>query len=125
MGKLVDNSVLDAALNFIKNEAILMVVCSDTPTTYGNATGTYDLASVAMTGTDFTVADDVAAGGGRKCTIAQKTYITVDHSGTATHVALCSDDILLYVTTCTSQALVAANTVTVPTWKIQIADPTA
>jgi len=32
--------------------------------------------------------------------------------------------LLLYVTTCTLQALVAANTVTIPTWDIEIADPT-
>jgi hypothetical protein len=30
---------------------------------------------------------------------------------------------LLYVTTCTSQALTAGNTVTVPAWDIEIADP--
>jgi hypothetical protein len=125
MGKLVDNSVLDAALNYIKNNAILLVVCSDTPTTYANATATYDLADVAIDDSDMTVADDGGAGGGRKVTIAEQATITVNHSGTATHVALCSADTLLYVTTCTSQALVAANTVTVPAWKIQIADPTA
>jgi hypothetical protein len=125
MGKLVDNSVLDAALNVIKTGAILLVVCSDTPTTYANATATYDLADVAIDTDDMAIADDIAAGGGRKLTIAQQAAITINHSGTATHIALCSADTLLYVTTCTSQALVAANTVTVPAWKIQIADPTA
>jgi hypothetical protein len=44
----------------------------------------------------------------------------------AAHVAL-ADSVnskLLYVTTCTSQVLTAANTVTVPAWIIQLADPT-
>jgi hypothetical protein len=125
MGKLVDNAVLDAALNYIKNNAILLVVCKDTPTTYANATATHDLADVAVDAADFTVADDAEAGGGRKCTVAQQAAILVNHSGNATHVALCSADTLLYVTTCTPQDLVAANTVTVPAWKIQICDPTA
>jgi hypothetical protein len=48
----------------------------------------------------------------------------VDTTGTATHVALCDGTNLLYVTTCTSQALTAANTVNFPSWKIEIADPT-
>jgi hypothetical protein len=123
MGKLVDDTVLDGALNIIKNGATQIIVCSDTPTTYANATGTYDLATkTGLTGGDFTVADDTS---GRKCTVAQQATITVNHSGTATHVALCGTAATLYyVTTCTSQALTAANTVTVPAWKIGIADPT-
>jgi hypothetical protein len=124
MGKLVDNTVLDGALEIIDDNAILLVVCSDTPTTYANATATYDLADVAIDAADMTIADDAGAGGGRKITIAEQAAITINHSGTATHIALCSTDTLLYVTTCTSQALVSGNTVTVPAWKIQIADPT-
>jgi hypothetical protein len=48
----------------------------------------------------------------------------VDTSGTATHVALCDATRLLYVTTCTSQALTSGNTVNIPAWDIEIADPT-
>ena len=124
MGKLVDNTVLDGALNVIKSNAILIVVCSDTPTTYANATATYDLADGVVDTDDFTIADDSASPYGRKVTVGQQAALTVNHSGDATHVALCSADTLLYVTTCTSQALVAANTVTIPAWKIQIGDPT-
>ena len=52
----------------------------------------------------------------------------IDSSGTATHVALSrvSDSTLLLVTTCTSQALTAngSNTVNVPAFDDEIADPT-
>jgi hypothetical protein len=123
MGKLVADAVLDAALSYIKTNAILLVVCSDTPTTYANATATYDLADVAIDGDDMVIGDGTVSG--RKLTISEQAAVTIDHSGTATHIALCSSDTLLYVTTCTSQALTAANTVTVPAWKIEIADPTA
>jgi hypothetical protein len=123
MGKLVANAVLDAALGYIESNAILLVVCSDTPTTYANATATYDLADVAIDGDDMVIADGTVSG--RKLTISEQAAITINHSGTATHIALCSTDTLLYVTTCTSQALTAANTVTVPAWRIEIADPTA
>jgi hypothetical protein len=124
MGKLVDDTVLDGALNIIKNGATQIIVCSDTPTTYANATGTYDLATkTGLAAGDFTVADGDA--GGRKVTVAQQATITVNHSGTATHIALCGTAATLYyVTTCTSQALTAGNTVTVPAWKITIPDPT-
>ena len=126
MGKLVDNSVLDGALNIIYNGTTQLVVCADTPTTYANATATYDLATkTGLSTASFTAAaDDAVSPYGRKLQVAAQATITVDHSGTATHIALCSGSVLLYVTTCTSQALVAANTVTVPTWKIQIGDPT-
>ena len=48
-----------------------------------------------------------------------------DWGGTASHVALCdsANSKLLLVTNCTNQALVATNTVTIPLWKIEIADP--
>lgn len=123
MGKLVADAVLDAALSYIETNAILLVVCSDTPTTYANATTTYDLADVAIDGDDMVIGDGTVSG--RKLTISEQAAVTIDHSGTATHIALCSSDTLLYVTTCTSQALTAANTVTIPAWKIELADPTA
>jgi hypothetical protein len=54
--------------------------------------------------------------------------VLIDTSGTATHVALLfvGSVTLLYVTTCTSQALTAngSNTVNFPAWDIEIADPT-
>lgn len=126
MGKLVDNSVLDAALNVILNGAKQLIVCSDTPTTYANATGTYDLATkTGLTSGDFAIADDSASPYGRKLTVAIQSAIPVDHSGTATHVALCGTaSVLYYLTTCTSQVLTSGNTVTVPSWKITIGDPT-
>lgn len=122
MGKLVADAVLDAALSYIANNVTQLIVCADTPTTYANATATYDLATKgSLTSGNFTGPADGASG--RKLTVNQQATITIDHSGTATHIALCSGSVLLYVTTCTSQALTAGNTVTVPAWEIQIADP--
>lgn len=127
MGKLVHNDVLDGALNIIKNNATQISVCIDTPTTYGQAT-TLDACMLAiksdLTSADFTVADDTS---GRKVTIAQQAAISITGTGTqnATHVCLCDASAkLLYVTTCTSQALTNGNTVTIPAWKITIPDPT-
>lgn len=125
MGKSVHNDVLDGALNIIKNNCTRQVVCSAEPTTYAEANATYALADVTMASGDFTNADgDVS---GRKTTVAAKSGVLIDTSGTATHVALLdvTNSKLLYVTTCTSQALTAngSNTVNIPAWDIEIEDP--
>lgn len=124
MGKIVHDDVLDGALNVIKNNATRVCVCSTQPTTYTEAITTYKLAIKTITGSDFTgPADDTS---GRKLTSVQHSGITVDATGNAQHVAYgdSANSKLLYVTTCTLQGLTSGNTVTVPAWKIGIADPT-
>ena len=125
MPKAANDLVMDAALDFIAT-ATRMIACSQQPTTYTEANATYALADVTMAGGDFIKANgDVS---GRKVTMAAKSGVLIDVSGTATHVALVrvSDSTLIYVTTCTSQALTAngSNTVNFPAWDIEIADPT-
>lgn len=132
MAKSVHNDVLDAALNFVKNNCTKMVVCSAEPLSYTDAnnidtdaTPGYKLAEVAMVAGDFVVADDVS---GRKVTVAAKAGVLIADSGSATHIALLdtATSKVLYVTTCTAQALTAngTNTVSIPSWKASIADPT-
>lgn len=127
MGKLVHDNVLDAALNYIKNNCDQISVCADTPTTYALATtaGNVRLAlKTGLTSTDYTgPADDTS---GRKLSINQHALISVANSGTATHIALTRSGTseLSYVTTCTAQELTSGNTVTIPSWTISISDPT-
>ncbi len=115
MAKKVDNSVLDGALNIIKNNCNLMTVCSAEPLTYAaaNVGGADFLGDVIMAGTDFTIADGITSG--RKVGVAVKSGVNVDTTGVATHVALLNTTgtTLLYVTTCTSQSLTSGNTITV------------
>lgn len=122
MAKTLDDTVLDGALQVFDN-ATIMVACSAQPTTRTEAVTTYALADVAMTaGTDYTIANGDTSG--RKVTTAAKSGALVDTSGTALFIALCDASTLLAVTTCTSQALTAGNTVNFPAWKLEIADPT-
>lgn len=125
MGKAVHDEMLDAALAEAA-EANLLTVCSAQPTTRTEAVTTYKLADVAMTpgngNGDYTIGNGDT--NGRKLTVAQQSSIAVDSSGTATHIALVDDTRLLLVTTCTSQVLTAGNTVTVPAFDDEIADPT-
>jgi hypothetical protein len=123
MAKACDDSVLDGALNIVKNGATQEAVCSAQPTTYAEATATYKLAlKTGLTSGTFTgpVNGDT---NGRKLTVNQQATVTVDTGGSATHIALCSGTTLLYVTTCTTQTLTSGNTVTIPAWDIELADP--
>lgn len=121
MAKAVDDTVLDGAFNIVDN-ATRQVVCSGQPANFAGIAAVA-LADVTMTaGTDYTKANGDTSG--RKVTVAAKSAVTVDSSGTATHVTLDDGTTLLFVTTCTSQALTAGNTVNIPAWDIEIADPT-
>ena len=125
MAKYVDDSILDAALNEIKNNCNKMTVCSAQPSSYAEANngGSVFLGDVTMASADFNITDgDVS---GRKCAVGQKKEVNVDVTGTATHVALLDTAAskLLYVTTSTSLALTSGNTLTFNAWDIEIADP--
>lgn len=120
MAKFVADSVLDAALDEIASSTIL-TVCSQQPTTRTEAVTTYKLADVTVDSGDFSKSNGSS---GRKLTVAAQSAFTVDTSGTATYVALCDGSELKYATTCTSQALTSGNTVSTPSWDIQINDPT-
>lgn len=120
MAKFASDAVLDALLDTVATGTIL-TVCNAQPTSRTEAVTTYKLADVTIDGSDFTKGNgDV---NGRKVTISQQDDIPVDDDGTATHVAICDGTNLLYVTTCTSQVLTNGNTVTVPAWDIEVADP--
>jgi N-acetylglucosamine-6-phosphate deacetylase len=123
VAKSVHDDVLDGALNIIKNNCTRMVACSTQPTTYTEGNATFALADVTMASGDFTAANGDTSG--RKLTIAAKSSVTVDTSGTFQHVALLdvTNSKLLYVTTGTSQALTSGNTINFPAWDIEIADP--
>ena len=126
MAKTTADRVLDGALNIVKNNDTRMIACSAQPTTYTEANATYALADVTMASGDFTAANGDTSG--RKLTVAAKTGVLIDVSGTATHIALVdvTGTLLDVVTTCTSQALTAngSNTVNFPAFDIEIADPT-
>lgn len=136
MAKKCDDSFLDGALNILKvgvtgkGPCNKMVVCSTEPSSYSDAntpigSGGKAIADVAMSGSDFTLANGDT--NGRKVTVAAKSSILIDDSGTPAHIALLDtvNSVLLYVTTCSGGELTAngSNTVSVPVWDIEIADP--
>ena len=122
MAKAAPDAMIDASVNYVA-ASTKQVACSAQPTTYNEANSTYALADIVVDSGDFAVADDTS---GRKVTIAAQSGVTIDASGTATHIALVetAGSTLRYVTTCTAQALTSGGTVDFPAWKINIADPT-
>lgn len=121
MAKSLVNAVLDGGLDVLAT-ATIMVVCNAEPTTYTQLVTTYALADVVLAGGDFSKADDTS---GRKVTIAAKNGVTIDTSGTATHVGygISGSSTFLGTTTCTSQALTSGGTVDIPAHKLNFADP--
>lgn len=118
--------VLDAALDYIATSTIQVIINDGgPPASYAEATATYDLATEVMTSGDFS--KDDGSPSGRELNIAAQTAITVDHSGHATGVFLgiTVGTLRVFMTTCTHQDLVAANTVTIPAWIITFLDVTA
>lgn len=123
MGKAAPDATIDSMFDYI-DQCNIMHVCSAEPANYAGIAAV-SLADVALTpDTDFTKANGDT--NGRKVTVAAKSAVPVDSSGTATHVVIArsTDSTLRYVTTCTSQALTAGNTVNIPAWDIEVADPT-
>lgn len=120
MAKWQNDLMLDAALNYITANATELYVCTAQPTDRANAI------AIGLTGAAVPSFQALANGdvSGRKLIVDAEPDVPITASGDATHIALCSGTILLYVTTCTTQTLGSGGTVTVPTWDIEIADAT-
>ena len=123
MAKLVDDVVLDGALNFLVNSGSHMNVNKLAPTTFAQAVSSYCLAWTVMSGGSYGVGDGDT--NGRKCSVHQVADIAVNSTGNANHLSIVNSAgaKLLYATTCTSQDLTQGNTVTVNSWDVEIADP--
>lgn len=123
MAKTLADSVLDGSLNILKNNCTRITLCSAQPTTYAEGNATYALADVTVSSADFTVADGDTSG--RKVTVAAKSAVPVDASGSGTHVAYLdvTNSALLGVTTCTSTAVTAGWTVDIGSNKLELSDP--
>ncbi len=66
-----------------------------------------------------------SSGNNRYCTISACSCDTVLNSGVASYIVICdpTSTIMRYVTTCTTQDLVAGNKVNIGTWTITINQP--
>lgn len=124
MAKFVADAVLDAAAAKIAT-CTRQVICSGQPANFAGiaAVALADRTLVAGDGNgDWTIANGDTSG--RKARCDAQTGVTIDSSGTATHVSFDDGTTLLWVTTCTSQALVSGGTVDIPALDCEFADVT-
>ena len=120
MTKFTDDSVMDAALDVIAT-GTAQHACSAAPANHAGIAAV-SLADVVMVSGDFTKAAGDTSG--RKVTVAAKSGVTVDTTGTATHIALTDGTTLLLVTEITTpQVLTAGNTMNFGSYDHEIADP--
>lgn len=129
--KFVPNEILDSYLNKIAGSSNMLAVCAGSPITYAHC-----IAPVTTTGCNIALLPIAATGcftgpadgspNGRTLTIVARTGASIVYSGSALAVALLNttSSSVVYITTCTEQYLVAGGTVDVPSWTINLADPT-
>ena len=122
MAKSQNDLMLDAAFDYVIDLVTTMTICATQPTTYAEAFTTNALALVTMNSTDITI--DAGDTSGRKMHVGSETGLSVVTTGAADHIALVDSDgtTLLFVTTCTEQALTTGNTVNIPGWDDEILD---
>jgi hypothetical protein len=123
MAKYQNDTMIDQALTWVKNNFTKVCVCSSQPTTFTQATSTYKLGTASHTITGSP--GDYASG--RQIAVPAKSSISITSAGAMAHIALVksSGSILAYVTTipASSQASVSASDiVNMSTWNIKIAD---
>ena len=123
MAKFLDDSLYDAALNVIKNNATEMYLCSSQPADRAAAISAALASKTGLTSGSYTGPANGDASG-RKLTKNAETGISVTGNGNVTHIALCSGSLLLAVTTVTSQAVTSGNTVNTPAFDIEFLDVT-
>ena len=121
MAKNVPDSNIDLMLAVVEGTDIH--VCSAEPTTFTEATTTYNLATEAAIGGGYVKANGDTSGRKNTLTVATGTSITA--TGTATHIAVTNSvgSVLEIITTCTSQALTSGGTVDIGAWAHEILDP--
>ena len=125
MSKFVPNQMLDWYLNKISACSTMVTVCAGSPVTYADATSACVLAMLPIASSGcFTGPTDGASG--RTLTVVARTSASITLSGNALAVALVNTTAgsIVYITTCTEQALVSGGTVDIPQWTINLADPT-
>jgi hypothetical protein len=114
------DAALDALLNYVQDSVTVLHICSTEPTTYTEATVTYDLGDKAAP----TVAEPTdRGGGGRECVVSAITDGSVTADGTADSWALVSATVLLAAgQLASSQAVTNGNTFTLTQFAFGVPD---
>ena len=121
----INDEVFDQGLDYADTNGTRIDICSQEPTSYGEATtaGTYSLGNKTGLNTGATQA---GATDGRRVIVPAITDGSVTNTGTATHWALTDGSAVLLATGAlsSSQAVTSGNTFTLDAISITIRDAT-
>lgn len=100
---------IDGMLQLVEGDSLH--ICSAQPTTFLQATTTFNLATFSVVGGNYVLANGDTSG--RKNTLAALTGASITSTGTATHasVTLAAGSLLKLTTTTVSQLLTSGGTV--------------
>ena len=120
MAKWANDTLMDTALEWLRDNTTHQAVCSAQPADFAGV-GTYGLGTAACGTALWTI--DNGDTNGRKVTISAAT-ITVGTSGTVDHVAYYNSGSLLFVGTIVPTAVTASGTVILSSYDVdEIRDP--
>lgn len=114
----------DIALTQIKDSCDTMVLCSEQPTSYYEATTTFKLGQVAISSSDFTGPLDGVVSG-RRLILAAKQITTPTAAGTGKYLALVDtvSGYVRHVKPCTPVTVILSTVVQLDQYMIEIRDP--
>lgn len=114
----------DAALDYIRDNAGALHICSSDPTTYTEATSTYSLGSKTSPTIGTVTNGDTS---GRKINVNAISDGSVSGTGTATHWAIvkttATTELLASGSLSSSQSVTNGNTFTLTAFDIELPDP--
>lgn len=123
MAFFYNDTALDALLGVIDNANALYIIKGTAPADRAAVVGSNALADVTLSGGDFTLANHATSG--RQVTVAAKSGVTVDASGTPSYYCLIDGTNLLAYTEVnpSSPDLTSGSTVDIPAVIFSVADP--
>lgn len=120
MSKWIHEDVYKDGPEVIVQNANLLCICSQAPTTRTEAAGTYTLADETLSSIDFFWTETSA---GWELTTIAKPNINIDADGLMTHVAMVDDTRLLLVNITVELQLYMGNLINLPSWNFLIKKP--
>ncbi len=121
--KYISTDALDTALNYIKTNATIMIICHTMPATYAEAV-TYSLGSSNISTIDFSAPKSGAVSGRRITCEAVEVLITASNNITYLVLGKVSTNALVYVTETDSTSVIVGSVYKNKTWDIEINNPT-
>jgi len=116
---MISDNALDAALDYLDDQATYLYICSSEPTDYSEASSDYMLGYKAGP----TLSEPTDGATGRKLTVSAITDGVVDSAGTANYVAITSGSELLAVCALDTPRIIGTETVfTLTSFDIEISD---